>query len=331
MASICSGFVAPVMTEATGASESSQPIASSSNVRPRSSANRVRASTRSNSLSSIGLVVVAQPGARRRRFSPPVLAGEHAAREREVGDVREPLLGRARQTVGLVGALQQAQLVLHADESRRAVGHGVGRLALLGRREVRAPDLAHEALADEIVQHGEGVRDRHGGVGLVQLIQVDVVGLESLEAVVQRATHVGGRRAHLVRRHLHPELGREHDPIATAGEDPTEERLAASATVDVGRVEEGHAGVQRCIDDAPRAVFVDPAPEVVAPEPDDADRAGSRSCGCPCRRCYRTASAGPVGQAASRIVDSQAVGPVPRTASRQVCRNGASSEASTPC
>jgi hypothetical protein len=34
LASICSGFVAPVMTEATGASESSQPIASSSAYAP---------------------------------------------------------------------------------------------------------------------------------------------------------------------------------------------------------------------------------------------------------------------------------------------------------
>jgi len=53
-----------------------------------------------------------------------------------------------------------------------------------------------------------------------------------------------------------------------------DERLAAAVAVDVGRVEEGHAGVHRGVQDGEGVALVDLTPvgtELPAPQPDDAD------------------------------------------------------------
>ena len=68
------------------------------------------------------------------------------------------------------------------------------------------------------------------------------------------------------------ELRREHDPVAPALEHLPEQRLAAAAVaVDVGGVEQGHADVERGVDDGARAFFVHARAEVVAAESDDRD------------------------------------------------------------
>src|SRR5207237_7359499 len=78
--------------------------------------------------------------------------------------------------------------------------------------------------------------------------------------------------------HVAAELRREHDTSAAAVERRAEERLAAALVpVDVGRVEERHAGVERSVDDGTRSVLVDPHAEVVAAEADDRDLRSFRS------------------------------------------------------
>jgi hypothetical protein len=77
------------------------------------------------------------------------------------------------------------------------------------------------------------------------------------------------------------ELRREHDPFAPTAQQLAEEALARAAvavdrraravSVDVGRVEERDAGVQRRVDDRARALEVEPSAEVVAAEPDARD------------------------------------------------------------
>ena len=82
-------------------------------------------------------------------------------------------------------AVEQAVVVLHVHELRHAqvLGRG-GRLLEHLRGEVRAADLPHLARGDELAERLEGVADRGLRVGQVQEVEVDVVGAEPPQAVV---------------------------------------------------------------------------------------------------------------------------------------------------
>ena len=99
------------------AAPASPPIATSSSVAPRSLANASSRSTRS-SFAVLELAAV-QPRSLRRRLAAPVLAGEQAAREREVRDEAdaEPLAGR--QQLVLRAAREPRVLVLLRGERRQ--------------------------------------------------------------------------------------------------------------------------------------------------------------------------------------------------------------------
>src|SRR5439155_18227358 len=94
-----------------------------------------------------------EAGARGWFLAPSVLAGEHAAGEREVREQREIVAGARREDIALTPPAQDAQLVLHADVPCRS--------DLLGRPrgvveatavEVRTADLAHLALTHELIE-----------------------------------------------------------------------------------------------------------------------------------------------------------------------------------
>ena len=100
-----------------------------------------------------------------------------------------------------------------------------------------------------------------------------MVGLQALQRRVERAADevAGAVLLIVVVEHGAPLRG-EHDLVAPALQQLAEDRLAAAAVaVDVGRVEEGHPRLERRVHDRLRRVGVDPAPEVVAAEPDDGD------------------------------------------------------------
>ena len=68
------------------------------------------------------------------------------------------------------------------------------------------------------------------------------------------------------------ELGGDHRTAATSLQRRAEHLLALAIPVEVGRVEEVDARVERCMDDTRGSLGVEAAPEVVAPDADDADR-----------------------------------------------------------
>ena len=105
--------------------------------------------------------------------------------------------------------------------------------------------------------------------------RADAVGIDrcdrsaAAQTVVKRPPYSRGR-ANLVGATSIPNLVAARS--IAAPQDPAQEGLARRASVDVGRVEERHARVERGIDHPLSARLVDPASEVVATEPDDADR-----------------------------------------------------------
>ena len=53
--------------------------------------------------------------------------------------------------------------------------------------EVGTTDIAHLALPHQIGERGQRLVDRRQGVGIVQLEQVDIVGVECAQAGLERA------------------------------------------------------------------------------------------------------------------------------------------------
>ncbi len=105
----------------------------------------------------------------------------------------------------------------------------------------------------------------------MQLIEIDVVGAESAQAVVAGLPDVLRPRPFALVVHRHAELRRDDRPIASVGECAPEELLALGRAVDVGGVEEVDARIERGVDDALGGGGVDAHPEVVAAEADDRD------------------------------------------------------------
>jgi len=149
-----------------------------------------------------------------------------------------------------------------AELPRDAVGFG----QLLGG-EVRASDRARLSRSHELVERAERLRDRCRRIGLVEVVEVDVIGPEPLERAVDRATDV---RSRPIARPVAPaELRRENDLVATALEDLAKEALApASVAVDLRGVEERDTDVDGRVDDRPRGRDVEAPAEVVAAQTD---------------------------------------------------------------
>jgi hypothetical protein len=157
-----------------------------------------------------------------------------------------------------------------------AVACGPLRLDDLAAGVRRRAEVADLALAYEISEGAECLLDVHQGTRPMYLIQVEIVGAEPLEGVLDRAQDPLPRPAAVVRlvAHGHEELRGQHHLVAAALKCLTEDLLRDAAGVDVGGVDEVDAGVECVVDDADRvgAVLVAPRAEHHRAQAQRADR-----------------------------------------------------------
>jgi hypothetical protein len=100
----------------------------------------------------------------------------------------------------------------------------------------------------------------------VEVVEVDVVGAEPLQRARDRAANALRRAAPVVP--TPGELRRDDDRLPAALEDASQQPLAASVVaVDLGRVEERDALIERRLDDGARLLGTDSPAEVVAADP----------------------------------------------------------------
>ena len=104
------------------------------------------------------------------------------------------------------------------------------------------PDVAHLAGADQVVERAQRLVDRHGRLRAVDLVEVDIVGLQAAQRGLALGDDVaaivaGGQDVVVV--HAAVYLGRQHDPVALAValERLADDLLAAATIVDVGRIQ----------------------------------------------------------------------------------------------
>src|SRR5262249_36744847 len=129
--------------------------------------------------------------------------------------------------------------------------------------EGRAPDQPHLARSDEVGERAQRLVDVGLELGPMDLVEVDPVGAEAAQAVVDLVRDPAARVPVLVRvvAHLPLHLGGEHGAVpAPARERLTDDVLRLPARVHVCGVDEVDPRVQGAVDDAYALVVIGLAP-----------------------------------------------------------------------
>jgi hypothetical protein len=134
---------------------------------------------------------------------------------------------------------------------------------------------------DEVAQRSERLVDIGLGIRAMDLIEVDPVGLESPQRVLNLSDDppagIAAPIGVIAHRHVH--LAGEHNVVAlAAGQRLADDHLGLAGGVDVGGVDEVDPGVERAVDDADALVVVRIAPLAEHHRP-EAERSHLRACG----------------------------------------------------
>src|SRR6185369_13155227 len=96
------------------------------------------------------------------------------------------------------------------------------------------------------------------------LIQVDMIGTQTSQAVLRGLANIVGFTALLAFPHLHPELSGDQYLVAAPFESTAQVFFTLPATVDIGGIEKVNAGIDRSVHHSRSSGGVDSPAEVVA-------------------------------------------------------------------
>ncbi len=209
---------------------------------------------------------VLPPGARALlgRHAGAVFPGQHAARERAVGEDAEPELPAGRQVLHFGHAVQRVVVGL-ADH--RPVDSGlVAQMAQRGDTPgamIGDAEMADFPGTDEVGDRMDHRLQRGAVVLPVQIENVDDLGAEPLQAGIDGVEGVASRQAAAIGARLGDiaELRRQHPPGTLGRDRPADDLLRAPIDIGIGGVDEIDALLARAGDDAPRRRFVGGRPE----------------------------------------------------------------------
>jgi hypothetical protein len=148
--------------------------------------------------------------------------------------------------------------LLGAETPQATTLGDVMRLDDLIGREGRTAEGADFPLVYEVAEHRQRLLDIGRGVGAMDLVQVDPVGAQAPEAVLDRLEDPTPRVAAAVAAftHLEVHLGGEHDLVTAPAQRLAHDLLGLTVGVRVGGVDEVDALVERGVDDAGAVVVV---------------------------------------------------------------------------
>ena len=187
-------------------------------------------------------------------------AGEAAAGEGAPGDDADAFGFAEGHHLALFFAVEKVVVILHGDEFGPAVGGGeVEGFGELPGEHGGGADVAGFSCFDNVVERFEGFFDGGLVVPAVDLIEVDVVGAEAAEGVVDFGEDGFAREAGAVgvRAHAAVDFGGEDDLVAGGEvfEGAAGDFFAGAVGVDVGGVEEIDAGVDGGFEEGAGLVF----------------------------------------------------------------------------
>ena len=173
-------------------------------------------------------------------------ARQIAARKRRKGDQNRAQF-RARLDEAEFG-IPGPQRIFRLDGGDRM--HGMGAPQRVGR-DFRKADRADLPCFDESRQFADGVLDRNRFVDAMHIVEVDVIDPEPLPRAVKGLADVGRAVVEVTAAVVAPangELGRKRDSGAAAfvfGQELADQLLAEPIAIDVGRVPEIDAEIER--------------------------------------------------------------------------------------
>jgi hypothetical protein len=130
-------------------------------------------------------------------FAPRLpVAGQKAARQRTPGNDAHPLIQAEGEHFPLLFAVDQVHVVLHGDEAGPAVE--IGRILGFGELpgvHAAGPDVERLARLDHVVQRFHRLFDGHAVVPAVNLVEIDVIGAQAAQRVVDGFHDVLARQA----------------------------------------------------------------------------------------------------------------------------------------
>jgi hypothetical protein len=114
----------------------------------------------------------------------------------------------------------------------------------------------------EVAQRPQRLVDVGVRLGAVDLVEVDPIGLQPPQRVLDLGDDPAPRVAAAVGSVAHREmhLGREHDVVAAPPQRPADDLLGLTGRIDIGGVDEVDARVERAVDDADALVVIRVAP-----------------------------------------------------------------------
>ena len=188
-----------------------------------------------------------------------VFAGQHAARQRAIGHDAEAVVIAGRKMLDLGHAVHR--IVIGLADHRAVDAEAVADVADFGDPPgavVRDAEIAHLALPDQFAHRAHGLVQRRRMVFLMQIIDVDIVGAEPLQAFVGRLQHPAPRQPAAVGIVAHGvgELGGEHPVVPAVGNRAADHLLGIAAIIGVRGVDEIDAGLARLRDDPRRGRLV---------------------------------------------------------------------------
>ena len=201
----------------------------------------------------------------------PELAGQKAARQRRPDHQPKLLFQEHGNQVPLQVAAGDGVVGLQGLEARVSLRlASAERLGDLPGRPIGDADITHQALAGQVVQRAQGLVDGGDGVVAVDLVEVDVIGLQPLQAALNRVHDVPARGAAVIGPwpHVAEHLGGQHHILAGHADvlqglaDPG---LGLAERIDVGGVDEVDATLQGLADDRVDLVLVQPADRLPDP------------------------------------------------------------------
>src|SRR3954447_10468594 len=204
-----------------------------------------------------------RPRGGRRVLALAVFAAQPAARQRAPRDHADAVALAGGEDVGLDPAHEHAvRRLLGLEALEAAVARDPLRLDDLRRGERRGAEVADLARPDEVGERRERLLDVGVLARAVDLVEVDVVGPQAAERVLDLRHDPAPRAALVVDlvAHLAVELRGEDDVVAAAFEGLADDLLVLALAVDVRGVDEVDACVERGVDDLDRVVVVRVAP-----------------------------------------------------------------------
>src|SRR5579862_5247330 len=205
-----------------------------------------------------------------------ILAGEKAGRERKIRNyansffhaqglqcrlITRPLI---EVVVWLETFVARKRILLACLESRRQT---------LGR-VIGSADGPYFALLDQLGVRAQRLFERRFRIVLVRLVEVDVIGLQSPQRILDGAKDIRFRQPFLARTHLHPDLGRDDDlaPVVGPLHPVTDDGFRFSALVpggpagiNVGGIDEIESSAGEAVEYGKRRLLISrPAEDVAA-------------------------------------------------------------------